>query len=182
MMHVLNFLGVFNMSNSKYKSIRILSNVYDSISMIAADSRQTLSKVIESWCSGAQYLNGRIFSTRNLSDTGTIIYAIDFDRSTVQMLHNYPDINSETPGVFYHGVLNLSDFLKALAYFEDLRKPLSARMYQHAPEFFTEKLNIATRNNYGFFKAIFDNFASVCKDAKIDIPLEIKETMAQLSK
>ena len=169
------------MSQSKYKSIRILSHVYDTISMIATDSRQTLSKVLESRCNGAQYVNGRVFSARNLNDTGTIIYAIDFDKSTVQMLHNYPDINSETLGIFYTGVFKLGDFMNILDYFEDLRKPLASRMHQQMPECFVEKVNIATRNNYGFFKAIFDDFVLVCKNLDIDIPVAIRETMLQLS-
>ena len=170
------------MSQSKYKSIRILSHVYDTISMVATDSRQTLSKVIESWCNGAEYINGRTFSTRNLSDTGTIIYSIDYDKATVQMLHNYPDINSETPGTFYAGTLKLADFLNALDYFEDLRKPLPSRLYNKEPEFFIEKGNLATRNNYGFFKAVFDNFMSVYKSSDIEIPSNIKEIMIQLAR
>lgn len=165
---------------TQYKSIRVISEVYDIVSAAAKDSKQTISEVIESFFRNAQYINGKVFSTRNISNTGTIIYAIDFDDCSVQMLHNYPDSNSDTPGTFFSGNFKLQDFIIALDYFKDLRQILSNRKFKQPPAIFNGNGNLATRNNYGFFKAIFDNLKSTCINNKV-MPCEIEEIIKKLS-
>jgi hypothetical protein len=145
------------MTQPQYKSVRILSEVYELISSAAKDSKLTISEFIASLCDGTGYINGRVFSTRNISNNGTIIYALDFDDNSVQMLHNYPDSNSDTPGTFYSGSFKFHNFTEALNYFKDLRQALPNREYKQPPNIFGGSGNLTTRNNYGFFQAIYNN-------------------------
>lgn len=169
------------MTQPQYKSIRILSDVYELVSAAAKDSKLTISEFIASLCYSAGYTTGRVFSTRNMSDSGTIIYALDFDDNSVQMLHNYPDSNSDTPGTFFSGRFKLQDFMVALDYFKDLRQALPNRVYKHPPNIFSGSGNLTTRNNYGFFQAILIDLRRIYGDSSILEENEIKRIIKALN-